>query len=110
MTEQSILFDEVKTIIQILAIVKDKIDDQSEMIYSTWDTPQEAIEEIDDCIKKMLDGDFSILLTLEMFFMVTGPFQELSMQNGWSKEYLKIARQFDAVVLKLKNKIAKLKN
>lgn len=72
------------------------------MLYTYWQDPQEAIEEINDCIQKLQIGDITILKSIDMLFIATGPFQELSMQNGWSKEYLKVAAQFDRASESLK--------
>jgi hypothetical protein len=88
-------FNDIQKVIDILTVIKNKINNQTEMLYTFWENPQEAIDEINDCVQKLQAGDTEILKTINMLFLVTGPFQEMSMQNGWSDEYLKMGEQFD---------------
>ncbi len=95
-------FNDIQKIIGILTVIRNKINGQTEMLYTLWENPQEAIEEINDCIQKLQTGDIGVLKTINMLFAPTGSFQELSMQNGWSDEYLKMGEQFDKINTRLK--------
>jgi hypothetical protein len=33
----------------------------------------------------------------QLLFLPTGTLQEISIQNGWSEEYLKLATEFDTI-------------
>ncbi len=97
-------FNDIQKVIDILNVIKNKINDQTEMLYTFWENPQEAVEEINDCVQKLQAGDTETLRIVNMLFAPTSSFQEMSMQNGWSDEYLKMGEEFDEIYERLNRK------
>jgi hypothetical protein len=84
-----------KEIITILASVKEKINDDSDLIWTSYETPLELRDEIDRCINHLQQNHKQILEEINFHFTPTGTFQEHSMSNGWSEEYSMLAERFD---------------
>lgn len=89
-------------LIGILEEIRSYATDDSEMIFTFFETPLELRQEITECIIGIKAKDKKVLDLLNMHFIVAGNFQEHSMQNGWSKRYLKLAERFDSIYEKLK--------
>lgn len=81
--------------IGILVRVRIFITDDSDMMWSAFEDPEDLRKEIDDIIEGLKSGDFAKMETAHLDFLPTSAFQEHSMQNGWSDDYLKLAEQFD---------------
>ena len=92
-----------QNLIDILNNVKEKFTDNSDMIWTSYETAKEVRNELDSCIEQLDNGDKSCLETLNMHFLPTSTFQEHSMQNGWTNEYIKLSEIFDSIYAKIKN-------
>ena len=90
-------------LIEILRTVKTKIGVDSDCDWSYYESPLDAHREIDKYISELQNGDLSSLDEIKMHFAPTSAYQELSMQNNWSEEYLKLADKFDLIESKLSN-------
>lgn len=89
-------------LIDILRIVKDKITDDSYLDWTWYETAEELRNVIQGFIDKLSEGDYTCLDELNVHFAVTSTFQEHSLNNGWSSEYLKLAEKFDNLYINLK--------
>ena len=93
----------IKEVIQILLKVKDNIKDNSDCIWTYYETSQLMHNEIDKYVLE-LEKDSTIFLDeICMHFSPTAAYQEHSMANDWSNEYLKLAERFDKVYEAIKN-------
>lgn len=88
----------INEIINILLAVKEKITDDSDLMWTHYETALELRKEIEDCILQLKENDKNILSNIKIYFAPTGTFQEHSIQNGWSKEYLQLASKFDSII------------
>lgn len=93
---------EIKTnhreeLLQIIEVVRSTVHPETELIYSYFESVDELLRELDELSEGVKNGELESLSTLSMHFAPTSGFQELSMQNGWSEEYLKIAEEFDRI-------------
>ncbi|WP_430403813.1 hypothetical protein [Fluviicola sp.] len=84
-------------LLQIIEAIRFTVHPETELIYSYFESVDELLKELDELSEEVKKGELKSLNTLSMHFAPTSGFQELSMQNGWSKEYLKIAEQFDSI-------------
>ena len=89
-------------LIVILEEIRSYATDDSEMIYTFFETPKELRDEINECISGIKAKDEKVWGQLNLHFVATGTFQEHSMQNGWSERYLKLSARFDSIYEKLK--------
>lgn len=86
-----------KELLQILEAIKSTITPDTELIYSYFESVEKLLEELEELSEGVKHGELETLDTLSMHFAPASGFQELSLQNGWSKEYLKLGERFDRV-------------
>lgn len=103
MQNKKLYADLTKELIEILVAVRAKIDNGSDCDWSYFQSPQEAHNEIDKYISELQNGDLGSLSVISMHFAPTAGYQELSIQNNWSDEYLQLADKFDLIETKLSN-------
>jgi len=90
-------------LIDILNKVKEKFTDDSDLLWTSYETAKEVRNELDVCIEQLGKGDKSCLENLNMHFLPTSTFQEHSLQNNWTNEYMKLSEKFDSIYAKIKN-------
>lgn len=89
------LFDHIQKIIDILNIIKNKIDDDTNVIWTEYDTPQALINKLDLEINNLQSRNYKTISNINGLFIPTGTLQEVSISNGWGDEFLTLAEQFD---------------
>ncbi|MEO6252389.1 MAG: hypothetical protein ABIO79_03755 [Ferruginibacter sp.] len=89
--------------IDILLKVKDHIADNSDCIWTYYETPQQMRDDIDKYILELGKGSTSLLDEMYMHFLPTAAYQEHSLMNNWTVEYHKLAARFDKIYDALKN-------
>lgn len=82
-------------IIDLLTEIKNRITDDSDVVWTRFSTVDELRGHIDGCISRLNQGDKTALRDINIDFSPTSTFQELSIQNGWSDDYLRLATRFD---------------
>ncbi|MGG9962381.1 hypothetical protein [Ferruginibacter sp. SUN106] len=87
----------VTEVIQILVKVKNNIRDNSDCIWTYYETPEQMRSEIDKYILELEKGSTMFLDKIYMHFAPTAAYQEHSIANGWSDEYLELAGRFDKI-------------
>jgi len=86
-------------IIEILETVKKLIlEPKTDISWSTFNSKDELIIEIDAHIQKLKLRDFSKVTDLIILFAPTSDFQEISLSSGWGNRYLKISERFDVAI------------
>jgi hypothetical protein len=86
-------------LIEILETIKKLIlEPRTDISWSTFDSKDELIIEIDAHIKKLNLKDFSKIKDLILLFAPTSDFQEISLSSGWSNQYLNISEKFDIAI------------
>jgi len=89
-------------LIKILKEVKANIHDDADCMWSYFETPQDARNEIEQYVAELEAGNISSLQDIRLHFAPTAGYQELSIQNGWSNEYIKLSDRFDKIESELK--------
>lgn len=92
----------IKDATEILLKVRDKITDDSDMVWTSFETADELRKEIDGFISRLNHADKEVVKDIYVHFLPTSTFQEHSMQNGWTEEYMKLAERFDRIYDKQK--------
>jgi len=95
---------EITRLIEMLKLIKSRTGKDADTSWSSYDDPQEIREELDEYISKLTNGNEEVLDTLNLLFAPTSTFQELSIANDWSDEYLAMAEEFDKIFEKLRKK------
>ena len=99
-------FRHFQAIANILTIIKGKINDATITDYTGYDNPGEAKDQIAKDIENIQYCNFETLEKVNVDFIPTCTYQELSIPNGWSDEYLRLASQFDKAYKLIKSKPA----
>ena len=85
-----------KVLIEILEAVKKLIlEPRTEILWSTFDSKDELIFEINTHIQKLKNKDFSKIKELILLFAPTSDLQEIALSSGWSDDYLNLSGRFD---------------
>jgi hypothetical protein len=87
---------------KILWQVKEKITDESDVLWTSYDTPQQLRHDIEQYLSELRVDCKEGLEKCKWLFAPTGTLQEHSMSNGWAEEYISLASQFDRLYDELK--------
>src|SRR5689334_21753244 len=86
----------------IIFKVTEKITDESDLIWTSFDSPAQLRNELDKLAEQVQQGNKEALDELNLHFLPGSTFQEHSLSNGWTDEYHRIASEFDSLFSKLK--------
>jgi len=89
-------------IAEILQEIKNKINLDTDTIWAGFDSVNIFLKELNQDIENIMLCNFSTLDKVNIEFAVTSTYQELSMSNGWSDDYLKLAEKFDKTYKEIK--------
>jgi len=98
----SMLENDTSEMIALLKNIRKKITKNTDITWSSFDDAEELQTMMDKDIIAFEAGDFSSLKEYKIMFLPTGDFQEISISNGWEKEYLKLAYEFDELYKNMK--------
>jgi hypothetical protein len=87
----------INEIIKIVESVKFKIHEGSNMGLTRYNNPKELRDELDGYIAQLKENDLSCLEELYGLFLPTCDLQDISIPNGWSDEYVRLAGEFDKI-------------
>ena len=82
-------------LIDIITKVKERISDDSNMVWTHYDTAKELRDELELYTQELRNGNMSSLKKMKLLFLPTATLQEHSISNGWPDEYLALAEKFD---------------
>ena len=89
----------IAELINIIEMVKTIIKwPETNITYSTFNTKEEVIIELDTHLQKLKKEDFSKIEDLIILFAPTSDLQEISIDSGWSEQFLSIAKRFDSAI------------
>ncbi len=87
--------DQLKLFV-ILSTIKVLLETESDNDGWSFESPKESLTIIDQTIAFFQNPDKnSYPENIDMQFGPTGPLQEISISNGWSEVFLKLAEQYD---------------
>jgi hypothetical protein len=73
-------------------------------VWSGYDRVDDVVSDLTDPISRLAKGDLSRWTDLEILFAPTGDLNEISISNGWSGWFLDLARRFDDLAMRLKER------
>ena len=95
-------YDDFQKVRDILETIKDYTNKDTDTVWAGYDNADEFLTDLNADIEKVKFCDFATLDKLEMEFAPTSTYQELSLSNGWSENFLELAKRFDKLNEKLK--------
>jgi hypothetical protein len=90
------LNEAIISMIELLHDVKKHLVTSKPSIWANRD-PDELIEEIDLIVPELKEKKFWRLLEVKINFLPTSCYQEISMHNGWSDEFIELGNRFDRI-------------
>jgi hypothetical protein len=70
----------------------------NDFCWSPWEDQEQALREVDSVIGSLQAGDAVDLGLIRVFFLPTGPIQEVSLSSGWGEEFIRLADRADAAL------------
>ena len=95
---------DLEEIIGIIKTVRQKITDDTDVTWSSYDSVAGLQAEIDKDLIELINGNLDKLNTFKNHFGPTDTFQEIALSNGWGEEFIKLAESYDLLYEKIKNK------
>lgn len=99
---------ELDELVEIIKTIKLKITEETNLVYSGFSDFKELQNTIDSTLIEIIEGDTDKLSVFEGYLAPTAAFQEISMANGWSDEYMHLSQRFDQLYLRIKNRKSNL--
>jgi hypothetical protein len=90
-----VMTNKYKKVIEILIIIKSKVNSETDVSWTHFNTVDELAQMIDSSIDALKRNENVVIEELAIHFAPTSTFQELSISNGWTEEYLILADRFD---------------
>ncbi|MEW5677222.1 hypothetical protein ABGT15_12985 [Flavobacterium enshiense] len=94
-------YESFKKVSKLLRIIKDKLNSETDIVWTRFDNPETLKAKIIHDIEKIELCDYETLEKVKEEFLPTCTYQELSISNGWGDEYLEIASKFDSLYSKI---------
>lgn len=88
-------FNDFQKIGQLLRKIKAKIQDDTDVLWTHYNDTKTFIEDLESDIKAIENCDRKTLEKIKINFLPTSTYQEISLSNNWSDEFLRIASEFD---------------
>ena len=95
MADQNAVFDDFQKIAEILIHIHNRVDSDTDVVWTRFNDPRELIEDLTSDIQKLQVCDSETLSKVFMKFWPTSTYQELSISNGCGDEYLQLSKKFD---------------
>ncbi len=92
----------IQVIIEIIKNVNSRITDQTDLTWTNYSRAYELKSELQKDIKDLENGDLTKLEKFNLYFLPTGLFQEIAIPNGWGKDFVLMANDFDLIYEKIK--------
>jgi hypothetical protein len=93
----------LQSIVEIVKIIRQKITDDTDIVWTNYSSIREFQEDIDNCLKSLENENLESLDALRLHFSPTATFQELSISNGWGDEFFLLADRFDEAYSRMKS-------
>ena len=103
LTKKIKFYTDFQIVAEILQEKKNKINLDTDTIWAGFDTVDIFLKELSEDIENIKLCNFKTLDKVNIEFAVTSTYQELSMSNGWSDDYLILAEKFDKVYEEITN-------
>lgn len=95
LSKQIVGFNDFQKIGQLLRKIKAKIQDDTDVLWTHYNDTKTFIEDLESDIKSIENCDRKTLEKIKINFLPTSTYQEISISNNWSDEFLRIASEFD---------------
>lgn len=95
-------FNPVQEAIDIVTAMRDKVTDETNLTWSSYESAVELRRELDACIDGLRRGDKKHVDGMGIYFYPACDMQNISLDNGWSSDYMELASRYDQLEPALK--------
>lgn len=101
-TGKIIYYNDFQKVADILKQIKEFIKSGLDTSWAGYENADQLLAELNKDIEQIEDCDFITLEKVRTEFLPTSTYQEISISNGWSDNYLKLSEDFDNVYENIK--------
>lgn len=87
---------------EVIAILQEVVQvlglPETDVVWSRYDSVEEAVEDINQHIERLRRGDLSNIDDLVLLFAPTGSLQEISISSGWGERFLYLSARTDRAI------------
>lgn len=94
-------FDDFQKVAGLLLQIRSCITEESDTVWAGFENVKAFFVELNKDIENIQACDFQTLKKIQIEFLPSSTYQELSLSNGWSEMYLQLATEFDAIYERL---------
>ena len=94
-------YKEYQEIVKILEEIKSYVNDETDTTWAGFKDANDFLIELNKDIELLKLWDYETLEKVNLKLLATSTYQELSLSDGWSDEYLILAYKFDDLYLKI---------
>ncbi len=90
---------------EFITIIKNQIDritPETDIAFTRFKNPDDLKQSLLGELSELEKGNMDKLIVFYGHFLPTSTFQELSIQNGWTDEYIDISGRIDELYMRLK--------
>lgn len=91
-------------LIALLETIESKITSETNIVWTKYDTIDELFEDLKKIKIGVYNQNPEAMENLKSLFAPTGSFQEMSIDNGWGDEFIKLSDHFDSIISNSKRK------
>ena len=91
-------------LIDIIRQLKEKITDDSDMVWTRYESAKELRDELETYLIDLETDDIICMEKLSFLFLPTASLQEHSISNNWAQEYLNLSQKFDRIYTLYQNR------
>jgi hypothetical protein len=95
-------YNPVQEAISLLESMRSYIQDDAELMWTSYQSTVEVRQEIDGCMEGIRKLDLKAIERAATFFIPTGDFQNMALDSGWGDVFLIFAERYDKVYVELK--------
>lgn len=92
----------VQETVSLLETMRSYIQDDAELMWTSYQSAAEARQELDACITGIQKLDSSSIERAATFFIPAGDFQNMALDSGWGDVFLIFAERYDKLYSELK--------
>ncbi len=94
-------YADFQRVAELLRKIKSFITPEADTLWAAYDNAEVFLNDLNIDIENIENCNFESLHNVNAEFLVASTYQELSLSNGWSNQYLVIAEDFDKIYEKI---------
>jgi len=94
-------YKDFQKLAEILKHIKSFINSETDVVWSRYNNTAEFLADLNQDIEDLKNCNFTTLDKVQVKFLPTASYQEISISNGWIETYIKLSIEFDNLFKRL---------